>query len=171
MDDRGPRPSSNGHGHGHGPEAPAPTGKLGISRLNQNDDYELVHPRCVLQRREDYEDGMEMFRAGDPEGARDALRYALEGCGDNIWVHVALGRIALEAYKDPALAQGHFGYAMELVDRALPKGFRGRLPRKLPGNRPYFEAIEGLASCLEATGQARQARELRGRGEQLGGTP
>lgn len=162
----GAKPSSNGQSHA--PGGP-PKGKLGISRINANEDYELVHPRCVLQRREDYEEGMEMFRAGDPEGARDALRYALEGCGDNLWVHVALGRIALEAYNDPTLAKGHYGYAFELVDRALPRGFRGRLPRKLPGNRPFYEAIEGLAGCYEALGQQKLAAEVRKRGEQLGG--
>ena len=73
---------------------------IGLSQLPGSKDFELVHPRCVLQRRGDYEDGMELWKAGDPEGARDALRFALEGCGDNLWIHVALGRIALEADED-----------------------------------------------------------------------
>ena len=72
---------------------------------------------------------MELWKEGDPESARDALRYALQGCGDNLWVHVALGRIALEEFRDPSLARGHFGYAYELAERAFPPGFRGRLPR------------------------------------------
>lgn len=141
---------------------------IGISRINEMDDFELVHPRCVLQRRGDYEDGIELWKAGDPEGARDALRYALEGCGDNIWVHVALGRVALEAFEDPELARGHFGHAFDLVDRAIPRDFRGRIPRKLPGNRPFFDAAEGLAACYEALKQSRNAATVRARAQSLG---
>ncbi len=65
----------------------------------------------------DYEEGIEFWKAGDTEAARDALRYALQGCGDNLWVHVALGRIALQDDNDPTLARGHFGYAYELAER------------------------------------------------------
>jgi hypothetical protein len=89
----------------------------------------------------DYEEGMELLRAGDPEAARDALRYALQGCGDNLWVHVALGRIALDEFREPALARGHFGYAFELAQKALPPGFAGRLDPDRVVNRPFFHAI------------------------------
>src|SRR3954451_15634818 len=74
-------------------------GGLGLSRIQDSNNYELVHPRCVLQMRPDYEEGLELWKSGDPEAARDALRYALEGCGDNLWIHVALGRIALEEFR------------------------------------------------------------------------
>src|SRR5262249_59873209 len=83
-------------------------------------EHELVHPPCVEERRPDYEEALEIWRMGEPEEARDALRYALDGCGANLWVHAALGRIALEAMRDRALARGHFGYAVELVEKALP---------------------------------------------------
>ena len=98
----------------------------------------------------DYEEGIELWKAGDVEAARDALRYALQGCGDNIWVHVALGRIALEEFKDPSLARGHYGYAFELAQRLAP-GFSGRLPRQRVANEAFFEAIEGLATCYEGS--------------------
>src|SRR4051812_50190199 len=103
-------------------------GGLGLRPLGGG-DFELEHPRCVAERELDYEEGIELWKAGDPESARDALRYALQGCGDNLWVHVALGRIALQDFQDPTLARGHFGYAFELSQRALPPGFAGRLPR------------------------------------------
>jgi hypothetical protein len=109
----------------------------------------------------DYEEGMELLRAGDVEAARDALRYALQGCGDNLWVHVALGRIALHEFHEPALARGHYGYAFELAERALPPGFSGRLAPDRPANRPFFEAIEGLARCYEARGRPSEAGPLR----------
>ncbi|MFO0954080.1 MAG: hypothetical protein U0835_23585 [Isosphaeraceae bacterium] len=96
-----------------------------------------------------------------PRGARDALRYALQGCGDNLWVHVALGRIALDEFKDPSLARGHFGYALELAQRAIPPGFGGRLPRDRDANRPFFEAIVGLSRCYEALGKPSEAASLR----------
>jgi hypothetical protein len=109
----------------------------------------------------DYQEGIELREAGDPEAARDALRFALQGCGDNLWVHVALGRIALDDFKDPRLARGHFGYAFELAQRALPPGFRGRLPRHRPANRPLYDAVDGLAACYEALGKPGEASELR----------
>jgi hypothetical protein len=109
----------------------------------------------------DYAEGIEIWRAGDPEGARDALRYALQGCGDNLWVHVALGRIALDEFRDPSLARGHFGYAFELARRAIPPGFSGRLPRDHLANRPFFEAVDGLASCYEALGKPGEVGPLR----------
>lgn len=167
--------TSGGHrtakGSGQGP-APSPKrrGGLGLARLGGN-DFELVHPRCVREMELDYEDGIELWKAGDVEAARDALRYALQGCGDNLWVHVALGRIALEGFNDPSLARGHYGYAFELAQRALPPGFSGRLPRQRPANRPLFDAIEGLAACYEALGQAGESGPLRALAARLAGGP
>ncbi len=73
-----------------------------LSRLASG-DYELVHPRKVEETREDYEEGMELWNEGDVESARDALRYVLSACHANLWAHVALGRIALAEFRDPAL--------------------------------------------------------------------
>lgn len=125
-------------------------------------DYELIHPKCVEEMEPDYEEGMEIWKAGEPEEARDALRFALQGCGDNLWVHVALGRIALEASRDPTLARGHFGYAFELGMKAIPADFDGRLPPNRPANRPFFDAIEGLITCVTTLGDAAEAGRLRG---------
>src|SRR5207249_4096182 len=87
--------------------------------------------------------------------------YSLAACHDNLWIHVALGRIALEEFHDPSLAQGHFGYAVELARRALPQPFSGRLPPDRPNNRPFYEAVEGLLRCLEALGRQDDLRSLR----------
>jgi hypothetical protein len=148
--DRGPAPR------------PRKAGGLKLRRIG-GDDYELVHPRCVGEMELDYAEGIELWKAGDPEAARDALRFALQGCGDNIWVHVALGRIALDEFRDPALARGHFGYGFELAERAIPPGFRGRLPRRREPNRPFHEAADGLAACYEALGKPREAASIRAR--------
>jgi hypothetical protein len=115
----------------------------------------------------DYAEGIELWKAGEPEEARDALRFALEGCHDNLWVHVALGQIALREFKDPNLARGHFGYAVELVRKSLPPGFSGRIPRERPANRPYHDAIAGLVECLRALGKGPEADRL----ATLGGRP
>ncbi|MGP0064750.1 MAG: hypothetical protein ACLQGP_14275 [Isosphaeraceae bacterium] len=117
----------------------------------------------------DYEEGMELWKAGDPESARDALRYALAACHDNLWIHAALGRIALEEFHDPSLAQGHFGYAVELGRQALPQNFSGRLSADRPSNRPFFEAVEGLLRCLEALGRRDDVRHLRALRARLSG--
>lgn len=142
------------------PQGPKKKGGLRLARIG-GDDFELDHPRCVREMELDYEEGIELWKAGDPEAARDALRFALQGCGDNMWVHVALGRIALETDRDARLARGHFGYAFELAERALPPGFRGRLPRHRPANRPLYDAIDGLAACYNAIGKPGEAARLR----------
>jgi len=153
-----------------GPAPPRRAGGLHLRRVNGN-DFELTHPSCVAEMELDYEEGLELREAGDPEAARDALRYALQGCGDNIWVHVALGRIALEDFNDPGLARGHYGYAFELGQRALPAGFGGRMPRDRPANRPFFEALEGLANCYERLGQPVEVGPLRDLAARLVGGP
>jgi hypothetical protein len=121
----------------------------------------LVHPQGIKEVELDFEEGLELWKAGDPESARDALRYALSACHDNLWAHVALGRIALEEFRDPTLARGHFGYAVELGLRAVPPGFSGWLPRDRPNNRPFFDALEGLVECLHALGRQADVSSLR----------
>ena len=81
------------------------------------------------------------------------------------------GQIALVEFRDPALARGHFGYAFELAHRALPQGFKGRLPRDRPNNRPFYEAIDGLAQSLEALGRHGDSKSLRALGARLSGGP
>ncbi len=161
---RGGRPVAPGRrsGAGGAKGGASRRGGLGLKRLG-GDDFALVHPKCVREMELDYEEGIELRKAGDPEAARDALRFALQGCGDNIWVHVALGSIALDDFRDPSLARGHFGYAYELAEKALPGDFGGRLPREHPSNRPLYEAVDGLARCHEALGAADLAGQLRQR--------
>jgi hypothetical protein len=126
-----------------------------------------VHPRGVKETQLDYEEGLELWKAGDAEAARDALRYALSACHYNLWAHVALGQIALREFRDPALARGHFDYAFELASRALPPGFKGRLPRDRPNNRPFYDAIDGLVTCLEALGRRGDCQRVRAIGTRL----
>jgi hypothetical protein len=153
--------AEQGKGKKPGPKKPAKArGGLRLKRLG-GDDFELDHPRCVAEMELDYAEGMELWREGDVESARDAFRFALQGCGDNLWVHVAFGRIALQEFKDASLARGHFGYAFELGQRALPPGFSGRLPRHRVANRPFFDAIDGLVECYEALGKPSEAARLR----------
>jgi hypothetical protein len=135
-------------------------GPIRVRRIG-GEDFEFIHPRGVEEAELDYEEGIELWKAGDPESARDALRYALSAYHDNIWIHVALGQIALVEFHDPALARGHFGYAFELANRALPQGFEGRLPRERPNNRPFYEAIDGLIHSLEALGRRADVDSLK----------
>ncbi len=115
----GPR-SNSGASPGGARSKPGP---IGLNRIGGN-DFELVHPRAVRETELDYEEGIELWKAGDPESARDALRYTLSACHDNIWAHVALGQIALVEFRDPGLARGHFGYAFELRTVHCPRGSR-----------------------------------------------
>jgi hypothetical protein len=128
-----------------------------------------VHPRKVEELEPDYLEGLEMWQAGDALGARDALRYALSACHENLWVHVALGQIALREFRDAPLAHGHFGYAVELARRALPASFAGRLPRQRRQNRPFYEALDGLMQCLLALGRPQESERLRALRDRLSG--
>ncbi len=152
-----------------GPPARRPgprAGSIGLARVGGN-EFELVHPRGVKEMELDYEEGIELWKAGDPESARDALRYALAACHDNLWIHTALGQIALEEFHDPSLARGHFGYAVELGRQALPQNFGGRLSPQRPVNRPFFDAVDGLLRCLEALGRPEDVRDLRAMRQRL----
>jgi hypothetical protein len=168
-------PDSGGHGPrqrrqsrtGRRPKgAPRPVapssgrGPIRVRRIG-GEDFEFIHPQGVEEAELDYEEGIELWNAGDPESARDALRYALSAYHDNIWIHVALGQIALVEFHDPTLARGHFGYAFELANRALPQGFKGRLPRERPNNRPFYEAIDGLIQSMEALGRRADVDSLK----------
>lgn len=161
---RGPRKGPGPHRRG----GPRPSGSIRLAPIGGN-RFELVHPSCVRETELDYEEGMEIWKAGDPEGARDALRYALAACRDNLWIHVALGRIALEEFRDPALARGHFGYAVDLGLRAIPPGLQGVVARDRPANRPFYEAIDGMVGTLEALGKQGDAAELRALADRLSG--
>lgn len=165
---RGPGPKGRKGGAPRGRGGPKPSGSIRLAPIGGN-RFELVHPSCVRATELDYEEGLEIWKAGDPEGARDALRYALAACRDNLWIHVALGKIALEEFRDPALARGHFGYALELGRRAIPPQFQGILPKDRPNNRPLYEAIDGLIRSLEALGHGGDAAELKALRERLSG--
>jgi hypothetical protein len=160
-------PSRSRAGAGSGGPRQAP-GAIGLRQLAPG-VFELVHPRKVEEVREDYQEGIELWKEGDPESARDALRYALSACHENLWAHVALGRIALAEFRDPTLARGHFGYAVDLGERSLPQGFTGRLPCERPANRPFFEAVLGLIECLEALGRRADCERLSQMRERLFG--
>lgn len=132
--------------------------------------FELTHPPCVAEREEDYAEAMEAWRAGEPEEAREILRFALEDCGDNLWIHAALGRLALES-GDLPLARGHFGYAVELVRGLVEPLAPGSLDPGRTGNRPFLDACDGLAATLERAGQPNRAAEVRRLVERLTRAP
>jgi hypothetical protein len=129
--------------------------------------WELVHPRCSRQRKEDLDEVEAMLDAGEAEIARDELIWLLSECPDFLDAHVQLGLIALED-GDPKLARGHFGRAYELVLRAIDAaGVKGPLPYALEANRVFFEAAKGLAHTLMITGRSPMARDLLRRTLQL----
>jgi tetratricopeptide (TPR) repeat protein len=122
--------------------------------------WELVHPRCALERAEDLEEVQLMLDAGEKEIALDELRWLLNGCSDFVAAHRLLGELAL-ADGDLRLARGHFGYAYEIALSAVPpRGLDGPLPYRLPANQAFFEAAKGLAWCLHGLGKKKLARRV-----------
>jgi hypothetical protein len=124
--------------------------------------FEFVHPPEVEETQLDYEEAIELLRTGEHAAAKDALRFALEACGDNVWVHLALGQLALEQNPGPdvALARGHFGYIVELAERAAGRDFRGRIDPRSPRNEPIFEAVSHLRAMNERAGRSADAARL-----------
>jgi hypothetical protein len=123
--------------------------------------WELLHPRCALDRREDLDEVRTMIDAGEVDIAIDELRWLLDGCSDCIEAHGMLGELALSADQDPQLARGHFGYAYQLGLTALRRAnMPTPVPYRVPANQAFFEAGKGLAYCLTQLEKPEMAREV-----------
>jgi hypothetical protein len=117
-------------------------------RRTSDASWELVHPRCAIEREADLREVEAMIAAGEHEIARDELRWLLEGCGDNLAAHELLGELALEEENIP-LARGHFGYAYQLGMKAIrAAGSPAPLPFEQAANQAFFSAGKGLVHCL-----------------------
>ena len=129
-------------------------------RRTPEGDWELVHPRCAKQRKEDIEEVEHMIEAGEPEIARDELVWLLSECHDFIQAHRMLGDLAL-AQGDLPLARAHYGYAYRLGESAVRRaGKVRRLPYTRPANRDFLEAGERLVHCLELLDHPAMALEV-----------
>jgi hypothetical protein len=133
---------------------------LRVRRRPNERAWELVHPRCALERREDLEEVAAMLAAGEVEIAIDELRWLLDGCSDFVAAHHLLGEQAM-ADGDLRLARGHFGYAYEIGLSAIPpRGLDAPLPYRLPANQAFLESAKGLAWCLAQLGKRRLGRRV-----------
>ncbi|MGH7140129.1 MAG: hypothetical protein ACREHD_30690 [Pirellulales bacterium] len=133
---------------------------LRVRRRPGEKAWELVHPRCALERADDLEEVQQMLDAGETEIALDELRWLLNGCSDFVAAHRLLGELAL-AEGDLRLARGHFGYAYEIAISSIPpRGLDGPLPYRLASNQAFFEAAKGLAWCLHELGKNNLARKV-----------
>jgi tetratricopeptide (TPR) repeat protein len=122
--------------------------------------WELVHPRCALERSEDLEEVEQMVALGERDIAIDELRWLLGGCSDFIAAHARLGELAL-AEGDPALARGHFGQAFRVGEQALRRAkAQGPLPYRLEANQPFHAAGKGLVTALLVRGKSELARQV-----------
>jgi hypothetical protein len=128
-----------------------------IRRRPNENAWELVHPRCALERTEDLEEVQLMIDGGEIEIAIDELRWLLDGCSDFVAAHRQLGELAM-AEGDLKLARAHFGYAYDICLSALPpEGLVGPVPYRLPVNQAFFESAKGLAWCLHELGKDEMA--------------
>ena len=131
-----------------------------LRRTAEKQVWELVHPRCALERKEDMEEVYSMIELGEVDVAMDELRWLLQGCSDFVDAHRLLGELALME-GDLPLARGHFGYAYDCVFKALPTpALDGTLPYRLKPNQSFHEAGKGLAHCLFRLNKLEQARSV-----------
>lgn len=132
-----------------------------MRRAGKTLHWELVPPRCALERTEDLEEVFAMVEGEEVEIAIDELRWLLDGCSDFIDAHRLLGELHLTYEQDLELARAHFGYAYQAALTALRRAGRpAPLPYELPTNRSFFEAGKGLAHCLKELGKPEMAREV-----------
>jgi hypothetical protein len=132
---------------------------VSVRKLDGEDAWELVTPRCAVERALDLEEVRAMVDAGELDVARDECRWLLEGCSDCLEAHRILGEIALEE-QDIPLARGHFGYAFRLGTTALERaGTKGPLPYRIAANQAFFESAKGLVWCLLELGKRQMATE------------
>jgi hypothetical protein len=128
--------------------------------VDSEQGWELVHPRCALERAEDIEEVDQMVELGEAEIAIDELRWLLAGCSDFIAAHARLGELAM-AENDLALARGHFGQAYRAGEQAMRRaGSAGPLPFRLPANQEFHSAGKGLIACLLAVGKREMAEQV-----------
>ena len=131
-----------------------------VCRTKDGQAWELVHPRCALERREDIEEVESMIELGESEIAVEELRWLLSGCSEFIEGHFLLGEMAI-GEQDVKLARGHFGFAYQLGLTALRRaGMPTPLPYQLADNRHFFESGKGLVYCLKELGKLDMAREV-----------
>jgi hypothetical protein len=121
-------------------------------------EFELLHPRCALERADDLDETRSMVAAGEIEIATDELRWLLSGCHDFIDAHRMLGELAL-AEEDLSLARGHFGIAYQLGTKAVGD-LKGTLPYRLAANQSFHESGKGLVWCLWKLDKQEMAREV-----------
>jgi hypothetical protein len=138
--------------HRPGKPQPTPAPSRGAAtvtvRRRPDGTWELMHPRCKIEREADLREAEAMVAAGEHEIARDELRWLLEGCSDNIAAHELLGELALYEENIP-LARGHFGYAYQLGMKAIrAAGSPAPLAFELAANQAFFSAGKGLVHCL-----------------------
>ena len=122
--------------------------------------FELVYPASVRQRKADMDEIREMLQAGEIDVAVDELRWLLGGCRELLEAHKLLGEIAANE-NDLPLAKEHLAGAYQLGRAAVgKKKLAGTLPYSRPANRAFLEAGKGLAACLIAMDQTRDAAEV-----------
>jgi hypothetical protein len=156
---RGPRTSREPHDEKRTVEMRPSATEL-LVRPCSDGSLEFVCPRCAAEREDDVRAAQEMFAKGETDVARDELRWLLQGCSDNMTIHLLLGEIAA-AENDYVLARGHFGYAYQIGQRAIRRsGLRGILPVDVPANRSFFTATKGLVHSLVKLDKRKLAEEV-----------
>ena len=94
---------------------------------------------------------------------------ALGACRDNLWVHVALGQLALRDSKIP-LAPGHFGYAVELGTEASHRASRGGCPASEWRTGRFSRRSKAWPGFSVVVGKPKDADDLSRLATRLAGT-
>lgn len=134
---------------------------LRVQRAASTLGWVFVHPPCVMERAADLDEVRTMIAGGELDAAIDELRWLLNGCSEMLEAHFLLGKLAIEADGDVALARGHFGVGYELGLKALSQASMPTpAPALHPANRPFYDVGRGLAWCLAELNRTDLAQEV-----------
>ena len=131
---------------------------LGLKKIAEG-KFAFEAPPCALERDLDLEEVHAMIAGAELEIARDELLYLVADCRGFLEAYCILAELALEDGDIP-LAKGHYGFAYENGLDALPRGFKGKLPRDEGYNAHFYKAGRGLARCLIAKNDLAKGREV-----------
>lgn len=138
-----------------------PSNSFSVQRAKSGNGWILVPPRTVRDCSEDLEEVRAMIQAGEVDVAVDELRWLLGTCHEIIEAHFLLGKLAVEADNDLALARGHFGIGYRLGLAALRCAkMPSPVPALHPANRVFYDAGRGLAWCLRELNKKEMAIEV-----------
>lgn len=123
------------------------------------DCWRFVHPPSVKAEEPEFERACRLMASGEEHQAFFLLKEILRRCPAYLAVHNKIAEIHANRGNFEAVFD-HYHQATRIGRDAIPEGFEGMLPWDQAGNRPFLEALFGLAAASLRLGRREQGTEL-----------